>query len=297
MCRYRTPETRLIGAIRGPPLPTWQDLPCFRSMTTTRRSCFPSSRSCSSGSVWRRGGTCRGRASRSRRSPSRSVGWGPFPPRCRAGSRRAAPARGRAAWGLTWQALFSSMFLHASWMHLIGNMWFLWIFGNNVEDSMGHLRFLVFYVLAGLVAAMAHVLSDPSSTLPMVGASGAISAVMGAYLVLYPRALVHTLFFFIVFFRIIPLPAWVLVGYWIVIQVVSSLLEPSGGRRGVHGAHRWISGRSRSDLRLPQSEAGRGQAEWCRPFPGRALPSRLVVSRRAQDIRRARPSPSHPPLR
>lgn len=139
--------------------------------------------------------------------------------------------------GLTWQALFSSMFLHASWMHLIGNMWFLWIFGNNVEDSMGHLRFLVFYVLAGLVAAMAHVLSDPSSTLPMVGASGAISAVMGAYLVLYPRALVHTLFFFIVFFRIIPLPAWVLVGYWIVIQVVSSLLEPSGGGGVAYMAH------------------------------------------------------------
>jgi len=78
------------------------------------------------------------------------------------------------------EALITSMFLHGSWLHLTGNLWFLWIFGNNVEDSMGHLRFLVFYVLTGVAAALAHVVLDPSSTLPMVGASGAISAVMGA---------------------------------------------------------------------------------------------------------------------
>ncbi|HZD03777.1 MAG TPA: rhomboid family intramembrane serine protease, partial [Longimicrobiales bacterium] len=90
--------------------------------------------------------------------------------------------------GLTWPALLTSMFLHGGWMHLIGNMWFLWIFGNNVEDSMGHLRFVVFYLLCGMVAAVAHVISAPASGLPVVGASGAISGVMGAYLVLYPRA-------------------------------------------------------------------------------------------------------------
>jgi len=139
--------------------------------------------------------------------------------------------------GLTWQALFSSMFMHASWMHLIGNMWFLWIFGNNVEDSMGHLRFFVFYMLCGLLAALAHVYTDSSSALPMVGASGAISAIMGAYLVLYPRALVHTLFFFLFFIRIIPLPAWVMLGYWMLIQVGSSLLDPGAGGGVAYTAH------------------------------------------------------------
>jgi len=139
--------------------------------------------------------------------------------------------------GLTWQALFSSMFLHGSWMHLIGNMWFLWIFGNNIEDSMGHLRFLAFYVLSGLVAAMAHVVTAPGSDVPMVGASGAISAIMGAYLLLYPRAVVHTLFFFVIFIRVIPLPAWVMLGYWIVIQIGSSVLTPAEGGGVAYAAH------------------------------------------------------------
>ena len=139
--------------------------------------------------------------------------------------------------GLTWQALLTSMFLHGSWMHLVGNMWFLWIFGNNIEDSMGHLRFLVFYLLTGLVAALAHVLTDAGSVIPMVGASGAISAIMGAYLVLYPRASVHTLFFFLFFIRIVPLPAWVMLGYWILIQVVSSAATPSGGGGVAYTAH------------------------------------------------------------
>jgi membrane associated rhomboid family serine protease len=139
--------------------------------------------------------------------------------------------------GLTWQALFTSMFMHGSWMHLIGNMWFLWIFGNNVEDSMGHLRFLVFYLLCGLIAALAHVFTQASSVMPMVGASGAISAIMGAYLVLYPKALVHTLFFFLFFIRVIPLPAWVMLGYWMGIQVVSSLLDPGSGGGVAYTAH------------------------------------------------------------
>jgi len=139
--------------------------------------------------------------------------------------------------GLTWQTLFSSMFLHGSWMHLIGNMWFLWIFGNNVEDSMGHLRFLLFYLLTGLVAALAQVFTDPSSAVPMVGASGAISAIMGAYLVLFPRASVYTLFVIVVFVRVIPLPAWVMLGYWIVIQVFSSMAVPATGGGVAYAAH------------------------------------------------------------
>lgn len=133
--------------------------------------------------------------------------------------------------GLTWQALFTSMFLHGSWLHLVGNMWFLWIFGNNIEDSTGHLRFLVFYVLAGLAAALAHVIVDPSSPVPMVGASGAISAIMGAYLVLYPKARVDTAIFFLVFFKIFPLPAWVMLGYWFLIQAAENAV--SGGASGV----------------------------------------------------------------
>ncbi len=139
--------------------------------------------------------------------------------------------------GLTWGALLTSIFLHGSWLHLIGNLWFLWIFGNNIEDSMGHGRFLLFYLLTGLVAAGSHVASDPTSPIPMVGASGAISAIMGAYLVLYPRARVHTLFIIIIFIRIFPLPAWFFLLYWLLIQVASSAIQGSGGGGVAFWAH------------------------------------------------------------
>jgi len=140
--------------------------------------------------------------------------------------------------GMTWPTLVTSMFLHGSWMHLIGNLWFLWIFGNNVEDSMGHGRFLVFYLLAGLVAAGSHIASAPDSPLPMVGASGAISAIMGAYLVLYPRARVFTLFIIIILIRVFPLPAWFVLLYWFLLQVASSrMLEPGGGGGVAFWAH------------------------------------------------------------
>ena len=135
--------------------------------------------------------------------------------------------------GLTWSALGSSMFLHGGWMHLVGNLWFLWIFGNNVEDSMGHGRFLVFYLLTGLLAAGAHVASAPDSVLPMVGASGAISAIMGAYLVLYPRARVHTLLIIIILIRIVPIPAWFFLLFWFGLQLASSSLQLPGGGGGV----------------------------------------------------------------
>ena len=131
--------------------------------------------------------------------------------------------------GLTWPTMVTSMFLHGSWLHLIGNLWFLWIFGNNVEDSMGHGRFLVFYLLTGLIASGAHIASDPASPIPMVGASGAISAIMGAYLVLYPKARVHTLFIIIILIRVFPLPAWFFLLYWFLLQVASSSLQVRGG--------------------------------------------------------------------
>lgn len=139
--------------------------------------------------------------------------------------------------GLTWEALLTSIFLHGSWMHLIGNLWFLWIFGNNVEDSMGHGRFVVFYLVTGLAASAAHVLLNPGSAVPTVGASGAISGVMGAYLVLYPRARVDTLFFFFIFIRVIPLPAWVMLGYWMLLQVVGLGAAGTVGGGVAYAAH------------------------------------------------------------
>ena len=129
--------------------------------------------------------------------------------------------------------LITSMFLHGSWMHLLGNMWFLWLFGNNVEDSMGRLRFVVFYLICGLAAAVGQVLASPNSAIPMVGASGAISGVMGGYLVLYPRVRVFTLVILGFFFTSVALPAWVMLGYWFLIQFVSGLVAFGGDKGGV----------------------------------------------------------------
>jgi membrane associated rhomboid family serine protease len=135
--------------------------------------------------------------------------------------------------GLTWEATFTSMFLHGSWLHLIGNLWFLWLFGNNVEDSMGHGRFLLFYLITGLAAAGAHIFSEPASMIPIVGASGAISGAMGAYLVLYPRARIQTLFFFLIFIRIIAVPAWFVLILWFALQLLSGYATPVGSTGGV----------------------------------------------------------------
>jgi membrane associated rhomboid family serine protease len=127
------------------------------------------------------------------------------------------------------------MFLHGSWGHLLGNGLFLWVFGNNIEDSMGPFRFLVFYILCGLVAAGAHMFVDPASPVPTVGASGAISGVLGAYLVLYPKARVNMLFFFLIIIRVIPLPAWVVLIWWFAIQVLQGLPQLSPLRPEVSG--------------------------------------------------------------
>jgi membrane associated rhomboid family serine protease len=121
--------------------------------------------------------------------------------------------------------LITSMFLHGSWMHIIGNMWFLWIFGNNVEDSMGRLRFVVFYLVCGLGAAFAQIMASPSSEIPMVGASGAISGVMGGYLLLYPRVRVFALLPLGFIFTTIAVPAWVMLGYWFLLQFISGLVD------------------------------------------------------------------------
>jgi membrane associated rhomboid family serine protease len=144
------------------------------------------------------------------------------------------PCPGR---GLGWPALVTSMFLHGSWLHLIGNVWFLWIFGNNIEDSMGRLRFLAFYLLTGMAAAGAHIASAPGSPIPMVGASGAISGIMGAYLVLYPRVRVRTLFIIVILIKVLRLPAWLLLGYWFLIQLLAGAGAPAGAAGVAFWAH------------------------------------------------------------
>ena len=117
--------------------------------------------------------------------------------------------------------LLTSMFLHAGWLHLIGNMWFLWIFGDNIEDYLGHSKYLLFYLLSGIAAAVLHIAFNPHSNVPSVGASGAIAGVMGAYFVLYPRAKVLTIVPLIIFFTFWWLPAWIVLGYWILVQFLS----------------------------------------------------------------------------
>jgi membrane associated rhomboid family serine protease len=130
----------------------------------------------------------------------------------------------------SWVTPLSSMFLHGGWFHLIGNMWFLWVFGNNVEDSMGHGRYLFFYILCGLAAAAAQTLVNPASPIPMVGASGAISGVMGAYVVLYPRVRVHMLVVLGIFITRIVVPAYLMLGYWFLLQLVGGgLAQGEGG--------------------------------------------------------------------
>ncbi|MEE8388955.1 MAG: rhomboid family intramembrane serine protease [Acidiferrobacterales bacterium] len=133
--------------------------------------------------------------------------------------------------------LLTSMFLHGGWMHLIGNMLYLWIFGNNVEDAMGHTRFIVFYIICGFAAALAQSLPDPSSVIPMIGASGAISGVLGAYLLLYPRARVLVAIPLVVFIYTTRLPAMAVLGFWFAYQLISSLLTDSSGGGVAWGAH------------------------------------------------------------
>ena len=127
-----------------------------------------------------------------------------------------------------WLTVFTSMFMHGSWMHLIGNLLYLWIFADNVEDRLGHGRFVVFYLLCGIAAALAQALPDPRSQIPMVGASGAISGVLGAYLLLYPRAHVLVLLPLGPFSQLMRLPALVVLGLWFALQLLSEMIAPAG---------------------------------------------------------------------
>jgi len=139
----------------------------------------------------------------------------------------------------SWVNVFTSMFLHGGFLHVAGNMLYLWIFGDNVEDRMGHGRFLVFYLLCGVAAALAQTITAPNSTVPMVGASGAIAGVMGAYFVLYPRSRIVTLIPLFFFFQVIEVPAIAFLGIWFLMQFVSgvgSIISTVGRDGGAGGS-------------------------------------------------------------
>jgi membrane associated rhomboid family serine protease len=134
-------------------------------------------------------------------------------------------------------SLFSSMFMHGGFLHLAGNMLYLWIFGDNVEDKLGHVKFIIFYLLCGLAATLTHVLTTPNSQIPMVGASGAIAGVLGAYMIRFPRARILTLIFFGLFIRIVRIPALFVLGFWFILQLLYGL--PSLGSVG--GGVAWFA--------------------------------------------------------
>ena len=133
--------------------------------------------------------------------------------------------------------LISHMFLHGGWMHLAGNMLFLWIFGDNLEDLMGPVKFLAFYIIAGLAAAALQIAVDPASQAPMVGASGAIAGVLGGYLLMFPRARVDVVIILIIIFKVFPIPAWIVLGLWFGIQVFSGTTTPSAEGGVAYFAH------------------------------------------------------------
>ncbi|MEW5990068.1 MAG: rhomboid family intramembrane serine protease [Chloroflexota bacterium] len=184
--------------------------------------------------------------------------WGAVP------SRVSAALAGTGDAGAAATGVLASLFLHGGWEHLIGNMLFLWIFGNNIEDRLGRLPFLVFYVLGGVVAALAQVWIEPASDIPLVGASGAIAATLGAYIVLYPRARILTFVFLVFFYQLIEVPAVIVLAFWFVLQLidgVATLGAPTAGGGVAFFAHiggfvagaavgvvvRSMAGRSRRD--------------------------------------------------
>lgn len=151
--------------------------------------------------------------------------------------RRWGLVAGYVTQGAQIDTLVTHMFLHGGWMHLAGNMLFLWIFGDNMEDEMGHFGFAVFCLCAGLAAAALQIAADPASPVPMVGASGAIAGVMGGYLLLFPRAKVDVLFIFIIFFRIFAIPAWIVLGIWFGLQLFNGAMTPTDGGGVAYLAH------------------------------------------------------------
>ena len=144
---------------------------------------------------------------------------------------------GRVMSGQGWEGFLTSMFLHGGWLHLAGNMLFLWIFGDNLEDVMGHFGFALFYLMSGVAASGLQIAADPFSGIPMVGASGAIAGVMGGYLLLFPRAKVDVLFIFIIIFKVFPIRAWIVLSLWFAMQIFGGFNTPSDGGGVAYWAH------------------------------------------------------------
>lgn len=128
--------------------------------------------------------------------------------------------------------VFTAMFMHGGIFHLAGNMLYLWIFGNNIEDKLGHLRFIIFYIFCGITAAYSHALIDPHSLTPMIGASGAISGILGAYLLLFPRAGVYTIIFLGFFVQIVKIPALIVIGFWAIVQLINGMVSTGIVKQG-----------------------------------------------------------------
>ena len=128
--------------------------------------------------------------------------------------------------------IITSMFLHGGWMHLVGNMLYLWIFGNNIEDRLGHFRFIIFYLFIGVIASLTQIMVNPFSTIPQIGASGAVSGILGAYILLFPKTKVLTLIPLFYIIRIISLPAFVVLGFWIVLQIINGFVSLSYTAQG-----------------------------------------------------------------
>jgi membrane associated rhomboid family serine protease len=171
-----------------------------------------------------------------------------------------------------WSDVLTSMFLHGGWLHLIGNMLSLWIFGDNVEDRLGHGRFVVFYLLCGTLAALAHVWADPSSPVPTIGASGAIAGVMGGYFVLYPHSRIITLLPIFIFIQIVEVPAVVFLGLWFLLQLVSGvgsqLTAATGEAAGGIAFWAHVGGFALGALLVKlMARPERAGIEWYDPYP------------------------------
>jgi len=184
-----------------------------------------------------------------------------------------------------WMTIFTSMFLHGGWLHLGGNMLYLWVFGDNVEDRLGHLKYLLFYLACGMVAALAQIAVGPASPVPMVGASGAIAGVLGAYLVLYPGAQVRTLLIAGVLTRLVPVPAFVLIGFWALLQLFNGLASLEVETQQTGGVAYWahVGGFSAGVLlMLLAAKLGPPRTELLPGTPTHELAARLPPASRRQ---------------
>jgi membrane associated rhomboid family serine protease len=198
----------------------------------------------------------------------------------------------RISFGEGYGTFLSSMFLHGGWLHLIGNMLFLYIFGDNMEEEMGHLGFLLFYLASGVAAALGQFAAEPQSMVPMVGASGAIAGVMGGYLLMFPKARVDVFFFFVVFFRVVPIPAWIVLGIWFAMQLGSGWATPADQGGVAYWAHAggFVAGLV---LSLPVWLRRGGPEFWGRTHgvPPHPVADYTMVRTRLPRVRRGGPGP------